>query len=109
MFESFKKKNTIGIATADELKFSKLAEHVGESLKIYGYFINDGGKYGKSVAVVINPENAVNLPKRYVEIFESLTDAEIDAITAGKVTLANIRSVETKKGDTSEFDLVCEE
>ena len=109
MFESFKKRNTIGIATADELKFSKLAEHVGESLKIYGYFINDGGKYGKSVAVVINPENAVNLPKRYVEIFEGLTDAEIDAITAGKVTLANIRSVETKKGDTTEFDLVCEE
>ena len=109
MFESFKKKNTIGIATVDELKFSKLAEHVGESLKIYGYFINDGGKYGKSVAVIINPENAVNLPKRYVEIFENLTDEEIDAITAGKVILANIRTVETKKGDTAEFDLVVEE
>lgn len=108
MFESFKRKNTIGIETVDDLKFSKLAEHVGESLKIYGYFINDSGKYGKSVACIINPENAVNLPKRYVDIFENLTDEEVDAITSGKVTLANIRSVETKKGNTTEFDLIYE-
>lgn len=106
MFESFAKKtSTVGIETIDNLKFTKLAEHVGEELKIYGYFFNSKGKYGESVTVITSPETAVNLPKRYVDDFKALTDEEIEAITSGRVTLVNIQSIETKSGDSTAFDI----
>ena len=109
MFESFAKKtNTVGISTADKLNFSKLSEHVGESVKIYGFFISTKGKYGDQVSVVTSPETAITLPKRYVEAFRGLSEDEVIAITSGKVTLVNIRSCETKLGDSTEFDIVCE-
>ena len=106
MFESFAKKtNTVGIETTDNLTFTKLAEHIGEELKIWGYFFNSSGKYGESVTVITSPETGVNLPKRYVQKFKELTDEEITAITSGRVTLVNIQSIETKSGDSTAFDI----
>lgn len=105
MFESFERKSTIGIEIVEKLNFSKLAEHIGESVKIYGFFITTKSKYGDSVAVVTSPETAITLPKRYVDIFRNLSDEEIEAITSGKVTLANIREKETRQGMTTTFDI----
>lgn len=106
MFESFAKKaNTVGIETVDNLTFTKLAEHVGEELKIWGYFFNSSGKYGESVTVITSPETGVNLPKRYVALFKGLGDEEIEAITSGRVTLVNIRPIETKSGDSTTFEI----
>lgn len=110
MFESFAKKtNTVGIETVEKLTFTKLAEHVGEDLKIWGFFFNASGKYGESVTVITSPETGVNLPKRYVALFKELTDEEIKAITSGRVTLVNIQTIETKSGDSTAFDIKVEE
>ncbi len=109
MFEGFEKKvETVGIATAEKLNFTKLTDHIGETIQIYGFFISTKGKYGDQVSVVTSPESAVTLPKRYVDIFRALTVEEIIAITRGKVKLANIRPVSTKMGNSTEFDIVCE-
>lgn len=105
MFESFKTKSTIAFALADTLSFTKLADHVGESITIYGFFFNEKGKYGTQVNVVTSPENAITLPNRFVEKFRGLSDEEITAITEGKVTLSNIREHETTKGMSTTFDI----
>lgn len=106
MFESFAKKtNTIGIETVDNLTFTKLAEHIGEELKIWGYFFNSSGKYGESVTVITSPETGVNLPKRYVALFKGLSDEEIEAITSGRLTLVNIHPIETKSGESTTFEV----
>lgn len=109
MFEAFAKKaNTVGIETVDNLKFTKLAEHIGEELKIWGFFFNSSGKYGESVTVITSPETGVNLPKRYVPLFKGLADEEIAEITSGHVTLVNIRPIETKSGDSTTFEIKVE-
>lgn len=109
MFESFEKKQeTVGIETVEKLTFSKLAEHVGEEIPIYGYFFNTSGKYGESVTVITSPETAINLPKRYVEIFHNLSEEETAAIVAGRVSMVDIESLETKSGDTTTFRMKVE-
>lgn len=108
MFENFNKRHlsTMGIDMNDNAEFHKLAEYVGESLQIHGFIITSGGKFGKSVAVAIDNKTFVSLPKRYVEEFESFTPEQIEAVCEGKLTLGNIRTLESKNGDTVVFDYV---
>jgi len=107
MFEDFNKKHvtTMGIEMNDNAEFHKLDEYVGESLQIHGFIVTSG-KYGKSVAVAVDNKTFVSLPKRYVEEFESFTTEQIEAVCEGKLTLGNIRSLESKNGDTVCFDYV---
>lgn len=103
-------KNTMGIQMAEDATFKKLKDFVGQSLQVHGYIFvtkdSDGHdlKFGKTVSVAIDNKTFVTLPKRYVEEFESFSDEEIDAVTEGKLTLANIREIDSKNGKTICFD-----
>lgn len=106
MFAEKNKKHmsTMGIEMSETATFHKLSEFIGEDLHVKGFIITTGGKYGKSVAVAIDENTFISLPKRYVEEFESFTDDEIEAVKAGKLVLANIRMISSKNGDTMCFD-----
>lgn len=103
----FKEKN-LRKATVNErintkgMEFHPLKEFLGQNVRIFGYFFTDG-KFGKQVVAVTETE-LINLPKRYTEDFEKLTDEEIEAVKDGALVLANIRQIDTKNGTAIAFD-----
>lgn len=79
-------------------------------LPLAGFFIKDG-EYGHQVTLIIddgkNDPYGVNIPKRYVEKFEGLTEDEIDEIISGKSAINNITpDVKTKKGKTTTIEFI---
>lgn len=100
-----KRRNTIGIKMNENAMFVKLGEwakeHKGEDLVCHGFIITNGGKFGKSVAVVYDEMTFVSLPNRAVAWFEERTDEQISAIMEGKLKLTDIEYVVTKNGNTT--------
>lgn len=79
-------------------------------LPLAGFFIKSGD-YGKQITVIVddgkNDPYGVNLPKRYVDKFDSLPDDGIDAIINGHVGIGSIEGgVKTPKGITTMIDFI---
>ena len=86
------------------MEFKKISEFVGDELDVEGYFFTNGD-YGKQVCAIANGYK-VNLPMRYVEIFEEIdNDEELkNAILNDKLQIVNIQETKTKKGKTTTFE-----
>lgn len=86
------------------MEFKKISEFIGQELDVDGYFFTNG-EYGKQVCAIANGFK-INLPIRYVEIFEEIdSDDELkDAILNGKMQIVNIQETKTKKGKTTTFE-----
>lgn len=76
-------------------------------LPLCGYFLKDG-KFGRQVTLIVDDGKevyGVNVAKRYAEMFESLTDEEIDEVIAGKLGIQSITcDVSTPNGKTTVVD-----
>lgn len=107
---SNKRKNTVreGIDTKEigYISAAELADFAPEAfpLPLAGFFIKDGD-YGKQVTVIAEADTGIfgiNLPKRYVEMFEDLTPEEIEDIKEGKLAISGAEGdVKTPKGKTT--------
>lgn len=83
------------------------AKLIGQTVNVRGFLITKEGKYGRSVLVLIEPLDGVELlylPERYVEEFKGFTNDEVDAILNGKLALTNFRECEGKNGRYTAFD-----
>lgn len=87
-----------------DMQFVKLRDFVGQNLTVDGFFFTNGD-YGKQVVLVAGGYK-INLPARYVEVFEEIqsSDEMIDAIFAGHLKIDNIHNIKTKQGFTTVFD-----
>lgn len=101
-----------GIDTA-EIKYFKADEVLEMNpvfpLPLAGFFLKDGD-YGKQVTIIADDGKEVfgiNVAKRYTEMFEDLTDDEIEDVKAGKVGISSITpNVKTPKGKTTVIEFV---
>lgn len=78
-------------------------------LPLAGFFMKDG-EYGRQITLIVDDGKnvyGVNVPKRYVEKFEGLTEEEIDDVINGKSAINNITpEVKTKKGKTTMIEFI---
>lgn len=90
-----------------ELEYFKVKELVdfpNFPIVLKGFFIQDG-KYGRSVTAV-GHTIGINLPKRYVEMFEAFSDEEVEQIKAGCLGISNISEFDSKNGKTVSIEFV---
>ena len=109
------KKQTVreGIDTS-EIEYIKIDELAKGKptlpLKLAGFFIKNCEKYGKQVTLIVDDGKdvyGVNVAKRYTEMFEALTDEEIEDVKAGKLAISEIKpDVDTPKGKTTYIEFV---
>lgn len=85
-------------------KAKELVDFPNFPIVLKGFFIQDG-KYGRSVTAV-GHTIGINLPKRYVEMFESFSDEEVEQIKAGCLGIANISEFDSKNGKTVSIEFV---
>lgn len=89
-----------------ELAFVPLADYIGQTIKVDGYFFTNS-KYGKQV-VVVGCRSNINMPKRAVQVFEAI-DANpemVAAVLAGKLGITDIKLYHSDNGnDTISFVL----
>ena len=57
------------------------------------------------MALVVSPDTFVNIPKRYAELFASVTDDELHLIFDGKMEICDVHEIESKNGKTVTFNL----
>lgn len=103
-------RSTIGIETDSNVRYVKLLDYIKEigsdHFKFYGFILSECKRYGgKQVALVVSPDTFVNLPKRYAESFDSVTDDELKLIFDGKIEICDIHEITSKNGDTVTFNL----
>lgn len=103
-------RSTVGIETDSNVRYIKLLDYVKEigsdHFKFYGFILTENKRYGgKQVALVVSPDTFVNLPKRYAESFENVTDDEINLIFEGKMEICDVHEISSKNGDTVTFNL----
>lgn len=101
--EKNKLANTFGIEMDENADFIKLGDwvkaHPNQDLIVRGFLITNGGNYGKSISVIYDRHTFVNLPKRCVDFFESLSPEEVKEVLAGKLKLTNFEYVTAKNGN----------
>ena len=100
-----------GIQLTDGMKkFSLYKDReklIGQTVVVRGFLITKEDVYGRSVLVVIEPLNGVELlylPERYVNEWKEFTEEEVKAILDGKLALTNFREIMSKNGPTVIFD-----
>lgn len=103
-------RSTIGIETDSNVRYVKLLDYIKEigsdHFKFYGFILSECKRYGgKQVALVVSPDTFVNLPKRYAESFDNVTDDELKLIFDGKIEICDIHEITSKNGDTVTFNL----
>lgn len=89
------------------LEYFKAKELIGSDkfpIRLKGFFIQTG-KYGESVTAVAD-DIGINLPKRYVDMFKSFDDEEVEQIKAGCLAIAGISEFEGSNGKTVTIDFV---
>lgn len=89
------------------LKYCKAKEicfEDGKPIVLKGFFFQTG-KYGKSVTLVTDTLG-INVPERYVKMFESFEPEEVEQIKAGKLGIAKIYMIDTDNGQTAMLDFV---
>ena len=101
---------TVGIATDSNVRYIKLLDYVKEigsdHFKFYGFVLSESKRYGcKQVSLVVSPDTFVNLPKRYAESFENVTDDELKLIFNGKMEICDVHEISSKNGNTVTFNL----
>ena len=73
-------------------------------LPLAGFFMKDG-EFGRQVTLIVDDGTdvyGVNIPKRYAEMFEDLTNEDIEAIKTGALGISSITpDVKTPKGKTT--------
>lgn len=96
-----------GLNTED-WTFKKIKDFVGETIPVKGYYITKG-KYGDQ-CVVIGNGVLINMPDRAVEEFTDIfaDSKNQELLKAGKISLKNIKPLETKSGDTTAYDIDAE-
>lgn len=80
-----------------------------KTIIVRGFLITRETEYGRSVLLLIEPVDGVELlylPERYVEEFRAYNDEEIDAILNGHMGLTNFRVREGKYKPYVVFDYV---
>lgn len=109
-FDSMNKRfrKTIGLEMKEDAAFVSLKTYLENNKKCtelvaHGFIITNG-KYGKSVAVVVDDETFVSLPSRCVEEFENMTDEQLELCLNGHLALANFEKVNAKQGATITFE-----
>ena len=109
MFENLNKNSvkTVkdGIDT-DKMEFVPLKDFIGKTVKVDGFFFTKS-KYGEQI-VVVGEGCKINIPKRYTVEFKAIRDdaAMLQGVLDGKLTLANIRELDSKEGKTVAFDFM---
>lgn len=101
------KVNGSGINTK-ELEYFKAKELIGSNkfpIRLKGFFTQTGNKYGESITVVTDGFG-INLPKRYVKMFKSFNDEEVEQLKAGCLAIAGISEFDGKNGKTVTIDFV---
>lgn len=101
--DKFKHTTTVNeLCNTENMEFKKLSDFIGKRVRLWGFFYTES-KFGKQVVAVTN-NCLVNLPKRAVEDFESLTDDEIEEVKNGGMILTNIREFNSKSGQTVVYE-----
>lgn len=103
-------RSTVGIETDKNVRYIKLLDYIKEigsdHFKFYGFVLSESKRYGgKQVALVVSPDTFVNIPKRYAESFENVSDDELNMIFEGKLELCDVHEITSKNGDTVTFNL----
>ena len=103
-------RSTVGIETDANVRYIKLLDYIKEigsdRFKFYGFIVSENKRFGgKQVALVVSPDTFVNLPKRYAESFESVTDEELQLIFDGKMEVCDVHEIASKNGNTVTFNL----
>ena len=96
-------------------KFIRLSDCAGKEYRLFGYLITKPGKYGRGVAYCSfeimgdGSPKMIDLPKRYVEIFEKYTDEQKQMLTSGRYKLTNVRELPERDGKKATFVFDLEE
>ena len=103
-------RSTVGIETDANVRYVKLLDYIKEigsdHFKFYGFVLSENKRYGgKQVALVVSPDTFVNIPKRYAESFDDVSDDELKLIFDGKMEICDVREISSKNGDTVTFNL----
>lgn len=103
-------RSTVGIETDANVRYIKLLDYIKEigsdHFKFYGFVLSVSKRYGgKQVALVVSPDTFVNIPKRYAESFEDVSDDELKLMFEGKMELCDVREISSKNGNTVTFNL----
>lgn len=97
-------KEGIDTKSLQYMKAADIAFNEGDPIVIYGFIIQDGD-FGKSVTLICANDIGINIPPRYVKMFEGLTDEEVEEVKAGKMGIKSITAnVKTKKGTTTTLE-----
>ena len=101
---------TVGIETDFNVRYIKLLDYIKEigsdHFKFYGFVLSESKRYGgKQVALVVSPDTFVNIPKRYAESFENVTDDELKLMFDGKMEICDVHEISSKNGKTVTFNL----
>ena len=103
-------RSTVGIETDANVRYVKLLDYVKEigsdHFKFYAFVVSESKRFGgNQVALVVSPDTFVNLPKRYAEAFEDVTDDELKLIFDGKMEICDVHEISSKNGNTVTFNL----
>lgn len=79
-------------------------------VSLAGFFIKTG-EYGEQITIIVYNNDGepvgLNIPKRYVDMFNHLSTEEIEEIKSGKLALSSITpGVKTPKGKTNMLEFV---
>lgn len=101
---------TVGIEMDANVRYIKLLDYTKEigsdHFKFYGFILSENKRFGgKQVALVVSPDTFVNIPKRYTESFENVTDDELKLMFDGKMEICDVHEISSKNGKTVTFNL----
>ena len=94
-----------GIDTS-KMEFVPLKNFVGKTVKVDGFFFTKS-KFGEQV-VVVGEGVLINIPKRYIEEFKAIRDKAdfLAAVLDGKLSLGDIKEIDSKNGKTVAFEFI---
>ena len=90
---------TLHYAKAKDICFEE-----GDPIVLRGFFFQTG-KYGKSVTLVTD-KLGINVPERYVKMFEAFEPDEVEQIKDGKLGISKIYMIDTDNGQTAMIDFI---
>ena len=94
----------IDTKSLEYVKAKEICFEDGDPMVLRGFFFQTG-KYGKSVTLVTD-KLGINVPERYVKMFEEFDPDEIEQIKDGKLGISKIYMISTDNGDTPMLEFV---
>lgn len=91
------------------LAFKPIKDFIGQDIHVDGFFFTDG-RFGRQVVVVGNGAK-INLPARYVKVFELVQDSPelLQGVLDGRMLLKNVKETNTRNGSTTTFEFATAE